>query len=378
MITSYAIISSFVVLCLLTARPFTQMIIPILLYIFSAFLIITVWLPLWKKDIWVVRIFDYPRVQKFVLIVVLIFCWLSFGDVGAVWYDSLLLVILIGCLIYLLVLIIPFSPLGRKMIGDAGPHGDQPTLNVLVCNVYQDNRQYDKVLQLVQERNPDIVFLLEIDKAWMEGVKKLRQDFPFAVELPQENTYGLLFYSKWPILSQQINYLVDEEIPSVVVEVDFDHHPVKIFGLHPSPPVPQENEHSTDRDAEILMVGKATKKETGPCLVIGDLNDVAWSYTTKLFLKTSGMLDPRRGRGTYNTFHARYPFFRWPLDHFFVSKHFDLVTMKVEKDIGSDHFPISISLLLSDRAESKPLQGDAEDTKLADEKIQAAHEDEPR
>lgn len=350
----------------------------ILLYIFSIFLVTTVLLPLWRKDIWVIRIFDYPRTQKFFLVVVVCFCWVYYVFQGAVWYDYLLFAILLGCLVHLLVLILPFSPLGKKMIGKAEATSKSPTFNVLVSNVFQDNHHYDKVLQLVQHRKPDIVLLLEINKAWQEGVKSLHQDFPHAIELPLENTYGLLFFSKWPIVRHAVNYLIDKEIPSVVVEIAFHHHIIKIFGLHPSPPVPQENAYSTDRDAEILMVGKATKKETGPCLVIGDLNDVAWSYTTELFLKISGLLDPRRGRGLYSTFHAKYPFFRWPLDHFFVSKHFELVAMKVEKPIGSDHFPISISLLISDQEESNPLHGDADDMKLANEKIQAALEDDPR
>lgn len=350
----------------------------ILLYIFSGILVIAVLLPLWRKDLWVIRIFDYPRIQKFSLVVVLCVCWVFYVCRGVAWYDYLLFALLLGCLVHLLVLILPFSPLGKKMIGKVTSTGGRPTFNILVSNVFQDNQHYDKVLQLVRRRNPDIIFLLEINHEWLQGVRELREDYPYAIELPMENTYGLLFFSKWPIMHQQVNYLIDKEIPSVVVEVKFHHHTIKIFGLHPSPPVPQENTYSTDRDAEILMVAKVTKAETGPCLVIGDLNDVAWSYTTELFLKISGLLDPRRGRGLYSTFHARYPFFRWPLDHFFVSKHFDLVAMQVEKHIGSDHFPISISLLISDQEESNPLQGDAEDMKLANEKIQAALEDDPR
>ncbi len=350
----------------------------LLLYSSSIILIITVLLPLWKKDIWVVRIFDYPRLQKFSLGLLVCFCWAYPLYRGAEWYDYLIFGILVACLLHLVWLILHFSPLGKQMISKVSLSGDRPTFNILVSNVFQDNRNYDRLLALVEERKPDIVFLLETDDGWLQGVKKLRNDFPYYIEVPQGNTYGLLFYSRLPISKQQVNYLIDKEIPSLIAEVEFDKHRVKVFGLHPSPPTPQENTYSTDRDAEILMVGKMAKKEKGPCLVIGDLNDVAWSYTTELFLKTSSLLDPRRGRGLYSTFHARYPFLRWPLDHFFVSSHFGLVNMKVEKNIGSDHFPISICLLISNHDNGEPIEPEAGDRQLAEEKIEAGLADDPR
>lgn len=52
------------------------------------------------------------------------------------------------------------------------------------------------------------------------------------------------------------------------------------------------------------------------------------------------MLDLRRGRGMFSSFHADYPFLRWPLDHVFVSEHFTLAAMERLRAFGSDHFPI--------------------------------------
>jgi endonuclease/exonuclease/phosphatase (EEP) superfamily protein YafD len=122
------------------------------------------------------------------------------------------------------------------------------------------------------------------------------------------------------------------------------------------------------------MIAKEAKACSVPAIVAGDLNDVAWSYTTELFMKVSGLLDPRRGRGFYSTFHSKYWFLRWPLDHIFCSKHFQLVNLKVLPTIGSDHFPIFVELSLQENKanEGEELQADAEDEETANEKIARA------
>lgn len=91
-------------------------------------------------------------------------------------------------------------------------------------------------------------------------------------------------------------------------------------------------------------MGKRVHDATMPVIVCGDLNDVAWSRTTRLFQKTSGLLDPRKGRGFYSTFHARIPGLRFPLDHIFHTEDFRLITMRRLPYIGSDHFPVYASL----------------------------------
>jgi hypothetical protein len=66
------------------------------------------------------------------------------------------------------------------------------------------------------------------------------------------------------------------------------------------------------------MAGREIAQSHRPALVAGDLNDVAWSHTSRLFRRIAQMLDPRVRRGIYSTFHVRYWFLCWPLDHIFI------------------------------------------------------------
>jgi hypothetical protein len=99
-------------------------------------------------------------------------------------------------------------------------------------------------------------------------------------------------------------------------------------------------------------VGREARQAPLPAVVGGDLNDVAWSHTTRLFQRLSGLLDPRVGRGLFATFPARFPCLRWPLDHLFHSASFTLSDLARLEGFGSDHLPILVELALEPGAAS--------------------------
>ncbi len=105
-----------------------------------------------------------------------------------------------------------------------------------------------------------------------------------------------------------------------------------------------------------------------PVIVLGDFNDVAWSSTTSLFRKVSRLLDPRIGRGFYNTFNAKNVLMRWPLDHLFISEEFRIKVLERADHIKSDHFPMYTELTFEPEngEEHKAVAPSAEEIKRAE------------
>ncbi len=136
----------------------------ILLYIFSGLILLAGIMPLVKKDYWTFRVFDYPRVQKLLLTSTLIFIWFSvfYPELKKVDYGIIFL--LISLFFYLLSQILPFSVLGKKMVKSAKKH-QKPSLHLLVGNVYQFNKSYQKTIQLIRKISPDIFMLVETDQS---------------------------------------------------------------------------------------------------------------------------------------------------------------------------------------------------------------------
>lgn len=332
-------------------------------------------LPLIKSDKWFIRVFDYPRSQKFLISLAVLVAFVFIAD-----YDStahLVFIFLISAnVIYLLTQIWSYTPLARIQM-QRNSKGTETSVKILIANVFQDNDQFERCVQAIKANDPDVVLLVEVDKKWCSYVSKALVDYEFRVEHPMDNTYGMALYSRLEIERHSLRFLVDDEIPSITADIRAsDGRMFRMYCIHPTPPVPNEASDSTDRDAEILIVGKEAKKCNMPVVVAGDLNDVAWSYTTNLFLKASGLLDPRIGRGFFSTFHARYRIFRWPLDHVFCSTHFCLNSLKRLDDIGSDHFPIFIDVAMQHEKtrENVEQQKDlhSEDRELVEEKIEKA------
>ena len=317
----------------------------------------------------IVRVFDFPRMQILVLSVaglaasVALFGTTIPGIWSAAGYMSASAIQLAH--------IVRFTPLWIRTVVSFDPERSRgERIRILVCNVKQSNRNYPDLIEQVRRHGPDIAVFMETDEPWARALNDLAPDYEETVACPQDNSYGMVMYSRLPLTEQSIEFLLSPEVPSIDCTVVLGDRHFRLFCVHPEPPVPSRD--TIGRDAEIAMVGLRVRDETRPVIVTGDLNDVAWSRTTRRFLRVAGLLDPREGRGPYNSFDARYLFLRWPLDHIFHSSHFQVIAMRRLPFVGSDHFPMLYDLALIEAAGEKngdPEPADRRDLEEAEELV---------
>lgn len=340
----------------------------------SGLAILTTIIPWFKWDYWLVRIFDFPRLQIATLQLVLLVAMAFYFDAIFEWW-YLIAILLLICFLYQLKKIFRYTPFAAVEVKKYHGSEDENCLALVVSNVLDSNRNAQPLLDLVRREEPDLLLTLESNLWWEDHLKSLEEDYPSTVKIPLDNKYGMHLYSKLGLKKTDVKYLFSDEVPSIHAEIELrSGRVVHIHCLHPKPPSPTESGSSTNRDAELLIVAKEVDIKSRSELVFGDLNDVAWSRTTRMFQKVSGLLDPRIGRGFYNTFNAKYPLFRWPLDHIFHTNDFTLIAIHRLEDIGSDHFPILVKLHYNPKAEEhqeKPDTGKQEQ-KEANEKIEEA------
>lgn len=323
----------------------------ILVYSAGSLAIILTVLPFLRYGFWWIRISEFPRLQiAFVCLLTLISSFYILSPL--IFFEIVFIVALIVCGGYQIYCVLPYLLFYPKQVEKSLAPLAENTINLLIFNVLIDNRESQKLLDLVMRLKPDVILLAEPDERWVADIAELEAHYPHTVLHPLENAYGMALYSRLELVEPHLNFFVEDDIPSIITQVKLPSGKlIDFYCLHPRPPVPTESLRSDERDAELLLVGRIIKETDAPTIIAGDLNDVAWSRTTKLFQKISGLLDPRIGRGLYSSFHAHYPIIRFPLDHVFHSNHFRLAKLERLPNIGSDHFPIHIALTLETTAE---------------------------
>lgn len=321
-------------------------------------------------DEWWIRSFDFPRLQMAVVLAVALALLVASRSKRLMLWGGL------GALAlgFQLFQLFPYSPLAAQQAVDAEQCAAEDRLHIISLNVLQDNRDFAQTIEYVRQQDPDIFLAMETDQGWVDALDSaLGEAYPYSMAIPQDNTYGMVLYSRLELVDTERNELAGGGTPSIRTRV---RHPdgsfFTLFAVHPRPPHPGQD--SGQRDAELVLLADLVRESGRPSVVIGDFNDVPWSRVTETFQRIGQVIDPRVGRGFYASFDATNPLMRWPLDHVFHTDDFGVIRFETGRDVGSDHFPLEVELCQS-AARFAPAQSAPDLTEDAIENAQDELED---
>jgi endonuclease/exonuclease/phosphatase (EEP) superfamily protein YafD len=225
------------------------------------------------------------------------------------------------------------------------PSGQGRTFRGVSANVYTNNLDRTKFVEFIRERRPDFFLVMEVDDAWLTQLQELDAEYPYRITKPRPDNFGIGFYSRVPIRSQEVVEQRSTGLPTIIAVLDADDHELAILGVHPLPPVGQAN--SVRRNLHLQEIGDLAARLPPPKLVLGDLNVSPWSPHFTDVLHRGRLRDGRQGFGVQPTWPAWPWLLRIPIDHTLISAGIHVQARRLGPDVGSDHRPIELEFELS-------------------------------
>jgi endonuclease/exonuclease/phosphatase (EEP) superfamily protein YafD len=262
------------------------------------------------------------------------------------------LLILGAALLLNLVLVVPFlfPSVGRSAQALPNLAAHPAPLRVMAMNISTSNAGYGKVVDLIRQRQPDVVFLSEVRSDLVALLQQeLADRYPYLHAEPSRITLGIALLSRRPYQKMETVILPGEGRMArryLRAEIVWQGQPVTLVGIHPLPPM--NGSWAASRDRELQQMAKEASAATQPFVLLGDLNASPWSHPMQQLLARSDLRYAAKGYGMGLTWRLAGVLLGAPLDHILISPQWTVLSYSEEGDIGSDHLPIQADLRLVD------------------------------
>ena len=224
--------------------------------------------------------------------------------------------------------------------------GSAARVRILVANVLADNERYDLVSHWIEEIDPDIVALVEIDEGWVEGLRSVAARYPYRLDAPNGPRGLSLWFKTKPRKIDPPVIAMRKGWPFLHAVFPFDGTDHHLWVVHPSSPMRRLGAFSGFPELDALA--KKINEVDGSKIVVGDFNTTDGSPYFHDFLATTGLRDGRLGFGRQPSWPAGWAY-RITIDHSLVSGDLAVADRRQGPSSGSDHLPFWIDLAPSAR-----------------------------
>jgi endonuclease/exonuclease/phosphatase (EEP) superfamily protein YafD len=214
-------------------------------------------------------------------------------------------------------------------------------IRVLSLNVHTESTSHDEVRRLIVDEHPDVIALVEVDQRWLTQLAPALTSYTGRIEAPRPDNFGIALYARGDVTGS-IGELATP-LPTITASVGVAGTHFDAIVTHPIPPMSSADVERQRRQLDLIA---ARARTADPVIVMGDFNATPWSRPFRRFVDRSGLCDSRAGYGIQASFPAMSAVLRIPIDHVLVSCSIGVRDRRIGRDVGSDHLPVIVDLVL--------------------------------
>lgn len=229
---------------------------------------------------------------------------------------------------------------------------NQQTIKVMTFNMLVENTDYDSIVKMVAENNPDIIGLQEVSSQTRPIlIKRFAKNYPYHAFHPVELSHNVGILSRFPI-DKFIVLPVPPIERGIQVTLRLNNgEPIEaivthLIPFHPTKKVLELAEYWYARRAEqVSYLSNIVKQYDEPMIVMCDCNFTDTSETYYRIHKVMSDSFHEAGWGFGHTYRSPlFPIAR--IDYIWHTKQIQAVDAYVGKQAGSDHLPVIAKLQL--------------------------------
>ncbi len=221
---------------------------------------------------------------------------------------------------------------------------DSGGIKLLHANVLSSNDDYDRLLELVANEQPDLIFVQELSPAWLEAIRPLQTTYPYTYTEPRQDNFGIGLFSRLPL--DTVTHVASPplDFPTIVATLTVNGEQLTLINTHPMIPLGRANVEA--RNEHLDSVAALAKQAKRPVMLIGDFNTTVWTRPYRALEAETGLRNSRQGFGILPTWSTFMPFAMIAIDHALVSDGIGVVETRTGPRIGSDHLPLILTVAL--------------------------------
>ncbi|MFC3492989.1 endonuclease/exonuclease/phosphatase family protein [Glycomyces rhizosphaerae] len=239
-----------------------------------------------------------------------------------------------------------------RFVADDQPAAGGAELTVMSVNLYVGNANFDHIMDLVEEHQPDLLSVQELTPGAPDAFTErgLDEIMPYTILEPDDLAIGTGLYSRYPL--ERIETVGRDAIfYQIAAEIDMpDGTDVRFMAAHPAAPASAERIPLWEEDFEQLP-----RPDGGlPWVLAGDFN-ATLDHENMRELLDSGYTDAAEatGEGLDATWQPTEGYLNGlvkipavTLDHVIAEESIEVLDWEVLEKDGSDHAPVVARLRL--------------------------------